>query len=110
MEEAGKMMFLQTKRFDVFRHRVERNPELGLPRDLYTAWSRLDDIPRPLCEVTIFHSDMGNYVEWVHVCQQHRRQGIATEVLEALREKIGDIIVEGTTDEGDGLCESLNWE
>jgi len=98
---------LQTKRLDIFRHRVKRNPKLGLPRDLYTAWHRLEDIPRPLCEVVVWPWKNGNWVEWVHVCQEFRRQGIATEVLDAIKKDLGSVSLSGATSEGEKLCEKM---
>lgn len=79
----------QTERFDIFRVQICRNPELGAPRDLFTAWARKEDLARSLCEVTIFQTSFGNYVEWLHVDEQHRRVGIATEVLSAIEDILG---------------------
>lgn len=99
--------FLQTERFDIFHHRVVRNPKVGLPKEMFTAWYRDDDIPRPVCEVILWPNPYGVYVEWVHVCQEHRRQGIATEVLAALENKLGPFDgLSGATDAGEKFVEA----
>lgn len=92
--------FCKTKRFDIFHHRVVRNPELGLPRDVYTAWHHSEDLPRPMCVVTVY-PDYSNYVEWIEVADDYRREGIATEVCKALREKLGDLTLDGGTEIGE---------
>lgn len=93
--------FIKTKRFDIFKHRVVRNPKQGLPRDVFTVWHRNEDVPRPVCEVVLFFTPYGIWVEWLHVCEEHRRQGIATEVLRALEKKFGEITASGATTAGE---------
>ena len=100
--------FVQTKRFDIFRHRVVRNPEQGLPRDLFTAWYRDEDVPRSVCEVVLFIYPHGIYVEWVHVCARYRRKGVATEVLTALQNKWGPLSMSGITDAGEKFVAAYN--
>lgn len=100
--------FIQTARFDIFRHRVVRNPKQGLPRDVFTAWYRDDDVPRPVCEVVLFVHPHGIYVDWVHVCEEHRRQGIATEVVTALENKWGKLTLFGATDAGEKFVAAYN--
>lgn len=101
---GGYSPFIQTKRFDIFHHCVVRNPNAGYPRELFTAWGRAyDSPPRPVCEVVLWPNPYGLYVEWVHVDEQHRRMGIATEVLRALREKLGKLDMAGATDEGENF-------
>jgi len=104
--------FLKTARFDIFHHRVVRNPELGVPRDMYTAWFHSEDVPKPVCVVTIYtyellepkeNSQFSRFVEWVEVTSDHRREGIATEVLRALRDKLGYLSLSGATDEGEAF-------
>lgn len=93
--------FIKTKRFDIFRHYVVRNPEQGLPRDMFTAWHHSEDVPRPVCEVIVYTHPYGIFVEWIHVCEEHRRQGIATEVLTAIEKKWGALTVTGATAAGE---------
>lgn len=109
--------FLKTARFDIFHHRVVRNPELGVPRDMYTAWFHSEDVPKPVCVVTIYtyellepkeNSQFSRFVEWVEVTSDHRREGIATEVLTALEAAIGQLNLSGATDEGEAFC--AVWE
>lgn len=93
--------FLKTKRFDIFHHYVVRNPKQGLPRDVFTVWYRNEDVPRPVCEVVLFFNPIGNWVEWLHVCEEHRRQGIATEVMRALEKRFGKLTAIGATTAGE---------
>jgi len=86
-----------TKRFDVFCVELLRNPQLGSSREVYLAMSNEHDIPRSLCEVTLF----SDYVEWVHVDESHRRMGIATEIIQAIEFHTGrSLYLEGVTDSG----------
>lgn len=98
--------FLQTQRFDIFHHRVVRNPKLGYPKEVFTAWFRDEDVPRSVCEVTLFPNPFGLYVEWVHVCEEYRRQGIATEVMRALENKFGALDMSGATDAGEAFVDA----
>ena len=98
----GYQPIIQTKRFDIFHTHITRNPLLGAGRDVYTAWYRNDDVPRPVCVVTLFAS----YVEWIEVTQILRREGIATEVLEGLELKYGLLNYESASEEGEAFCES----
>lgn len=107
MSDSKYQPFAQTKRFDIFRHIVVRNPEQGLPRDVFTAWYRDEDVPRPVCEVVLFVHPMGIFVEWVHVCEQYRRQGIATEVLEAITQRWGPLDMTGATPVGEKFVETF---
>jgi GNAT superfamily N-acetyltransferase len=95
--------FLQTERFDIFHHRIVRNPEMGFPKEIFTAWFREEDVPRSVCEVTLFPNPFGLYVEWVHVCEEYRRQGIATEVMRTLERKFGELDMSGATEAGAGF-------
>lgn len=94
---------IQTERFDVWRHSIVRKP--GRPREVYQAWFRDEDVPKPVCVVTV---DGGRgYLEWVHVDEQYRRRGIATEVLRAVDDDIGIETADGVTEAGVRLVESL---
>jgi len=94
---------IQTERFDVFHVHITRNPALGCGRDVYMAWFRDTDVPCSACEVTLF----GNYVEWIHVCEEWRRQGIATEILRGIEALYGPLTLDGVTESGEALVESL---
>lgn len=96
---------LKTARFDIFHQRVVRNPDQGLPRDVYTAWFHCDDVPKPVCVVTIWVENpyIPNYIEWIEVTDDRRREGIATEVLKALRAHLGPLNMAGATDVGDAF-------
>ena len=100
--------FLRTKNFDIFHHRVVRNPRMGLPRSVFTAWFREFDVPRPVCTVTIWDDcPYGAYVEWVYVCEQYRRTGVATEVITALEKELGCLHMSGATTAGKAFVRSL---
>jgi len=90
----------QTERFDVFYVHVERNPQLGCGRDVYMAWHRHEDVPRSVCEVTLW----GNYIEWLHVCEEWRRNGVATEVMRGLEKNVGELDYSGVTEAGEAFC------
>lgn len=103
-EEAYKPL-LKTKRFDIFHQRVVRSPKQGLPRDVYSAWFHCDDVPKPVCVVTIWDECpyYDNYVEWVEVSDDWRRQGVATEVLRALRKALGQLEMIPGSDDGEAF-------
>ena len=98
--------FITTPRFDIFHHRNVRNPKMGHPKEMFTAWYRDEDVPRPVCEVILYPNPYGIYVEWVHVCEEYRRHGIATEVVAALEEKFGTLDMGGATDAGEAFVDS----
>ena len=47
-------------------------------RTVFQAWFHSEDVAKPVCIVTINES-FADFVEWVHVDEQYRRQGIATD-------------------------------
>ncbi len=75
---------------------------------MYHAWFHSEDVAKPACVVTI--SDVPalgyRFVEWISTDEQHRRKGIATEVLKAIEASIGELCVDGATDEGDAFCDA----
>lgn len=105
MREETYKPLLKTKRFDIFYQRVVRNPKQGMPRDVYTAWFHCEDIPKPVCVVTIWAECpyYDNYVEWVEVSDDWRRQGVATEVMRALRKKLGKLDMIPGSDDGEAF-------
>lgn len=97
---------LRTARFDIHRHEITRDNKVGgMPRTVFHAWHHSEDVPKPVCIVTVFEC-FSNYVEWVHVDEHHRRQGIATEVLQAIENEFGALTMEGTTPSGTAFCEA----
>jgi GNAT superfamily N-acetyltransferase len=107
--------FGRTERFDIFRVRVERDPDKYQPRDVYMAWYHSEDFHRPACVVTLWdwtaHSDDKKphvFVEWVEVDELERRKGIGTEVMSFLISRIEGITYTGATEEGEALCEKLD--
>jgi hypothetical protein len=107
--EAIQPVF-QTERFDVFRVTCVRNPALGVPRTVYIAFHRHQDIPRPVCICTVLGKcpiDGLPYVEWLEVTSNDRRTGIATEVLLGVQDFIGPMIAEPVTHAGEKLVEAL---
>ena len=97
---------LRTKRFNIHRHEITRDEKLGgMSRTVFHAWYHSEDVAKPVCIVTI-NECFSNYVEWVHVDEQYRRRGIATEVLRAIENDIGGIMIDGATDEGEAFCDA----
>lgn len=96
---------IRTERFTIFSHEIPRDEKLGgVPRTVFQAWFHSEDIPKPVCIVTVNESFM-DFVEWVHVDEQYRRQGIATEVVRAIECVIPGIVLDGATDAGDAWCD-----
>lgn len=96
---------ITSPRFTIFRHEIPRPDVLGgLPRTVFQAWHHSQDVPKPVCVVTIFEA-FCNYVEWIHVDEQYRRMGIATEVLQAIEAEIGTCDMEGVSESGERFCE-----
>jgi GNAT superfamily N-acetyltransferase len=96
---------ISTERFVIYSHEIQRPQKLGgMCRTVFQAWFHSQDIPRPICIVTINES-MCDYVEWVHVEEEFRRQGIATEIIHAIEGVIPGITLEGATDEGEAWCD-----
>lgn len=94
---------LRTDRFDVHSHEIKRDDRVGgMCRTVFQAWFHSQDIPKPVCIVTINESCM-DYVEWIHVDEQYRRQGIATEVLRAIEKVIPGIELDAGTDAGEAF-------
>ena len=94
---------LRTQRFEIFQASCERTQEGCLERDVYLAFFHSEDIPRPVCTLTIGPL---NYVEWVEVPEGFRRQGIATEVIEAVEAACGLLDMSGVTDSGTAFCDA----
>lgn len=97
---------LRTERFNIHRHEITRDEKLGgMSRTVFHAWHHTEDVAKPVCIVTINEGFL-NYVEWIHVDEQYRREGIATEVLRAIETDIGGVLLDGATDEGEAFCEA----
>jgi len=97
---------LQTERFTIFSHEIPRHDRLGgVPRTVFQAWFHSEDIPKPICIITI-NECFQDFVEWIHVEESHRRKGIATEVLRAIEDIIPGITISGATDAGDAFCDA----
>lgn len=96
---------IRTERFTILSHEIQRDEKVGgMCRTVFQAWFHSEDVPKPVCIVTINESFM-DYVEWVHVDEQYRRRGIATEVLRAIENEIGGIMIDGATDAGEAWCD-----
>jgi hypothetical protein len=115
MRLVNAQKFGRTKRFDVFRVRVKRDPKLGRPRDVYMAWHHSEDLPRPVCTVTLWDWTRQSedkkphvFVEWINVDDEERRKGIATEVMSLLISKIKGLTYSGATEQGEKLCDKLD--
>lgn len=95
-------VFCQTERFDIFKSIVPRREEIGCERMVFQAWFHSEDVPYPACVVTInpANSWFDHYVDWISTHELYRRQGVAREVLEAIQSEIGEIEMDGVTEEG----------
>jgi ribosomal protein S18 acetylase RimI-like enzyme len=97
---------LRTNRFDIHRQEIKRDEKLGgMSRTLFHAWHHSEDIAKPVCIVTVNES-FSNYVEWIHVDEGFRRQGIATEVLRAIEIDIGVLMLDGATEAGEAFVDA----
>lgn len=96
---------LRTERFYIHRIEVSRDEAVGFPRTMFHAWFHSQDVPKPVCVITI-NEGWSNYVEWVHVDELWRRRGIATEVMRAIEQDIGGLTYEGVSDAGEAFCEA----
>jgi hypothetical protein len=93
-----------TDRFTISHVHCDRNDEYGFAgRDVYLAFHRHDDVPRPLCIVTL----CGNWVEWIEVPEGYRRLGIAREVLNGIEQIIGCLELSPVTEEGEAFCNAV---
>lgn len=94
-----------TERLDVFRIEAERNEKLGLPRDVYLAFHRHEDIPRPIVACTIF-CEFSRYVEWLETEERFRRKGYATEMLRGVENFVGQCDCTGVTESGEAFLDA----
>lgn len=100
---------IRSARFEIHKHTINRPKETGgCPRTIYHAWFHTCDVPKPVCIVTINRfstlTSSFNYVEWIHVDEDFRRQGIATETLASIASQLGRLLIDGATDEGEAFC------
>ena len=94
-DDAASPLF-STARFDVFHVAVSHRGAFGSVYDVYVAFARYDQTPRPLCTVTV-----GNrIVWWLHTDREHRRQGIAAEIMQGLEQLVGPLEHSGVTRSG----------
>ena len=99
-----------TERFVIYRHEIKRPEKLGgICRTVFHAWFHSEDIPHPVCVVTVNES-FADYVEWIHVDEAYRRTGIATEVLRAIENKIGCVTLDGATEAGTAFCDAYEMK
>lgn len=92
-----------TERLDVFHVHCTRAEHLGCGRDVYLAFHRVEDIPRPICTVTLW----GNWVEWIETVEDWRRAGIATEMIHGLERHVGVLEMDSATEAGEAFLQSL---
>ena len=99
----GQYRVTRTRRFDIFAHEIFRDPAVGHSRTVYQAWFHSEDVPRPVCILTVNHGCM-DYVEWIYVAEDYRREGIATEVLRACElYRKAEFTMDGTTEAGEAF-------
>lgn len=95
---------ISSERFDIFKTEVECRGTQS-KKFMFHAWFHSEDVAKPTCIVTISEF---NFVEWIHVDEQFRRKGIATEVLQAIENEIGKLILDPVTKEGEEFCKSFH--
>lgn len=96
---------ITTERFIIYSHEIPEIEGVRLPRTVFQAWFHSMDVVKPVCIVTVNES-MFDYVEWCHVEEQYRRQGIATEVVRAINSVVPGLSFEGATDEGEAFVDA----
>lgn len=107
-EQPGRYPIIRTARFNIHSHEIKRDEAMGgMFRTVFQAWFHSADVPRPICIVTINES-FQDFVEWVHVEESFRRQGVATEVMTAIEDLIPGIILDGATEAGEAFCDSYH--
>jgi hypothetical protein len=75
-------------------------------RDVYVAWNRYSEDPRPVCFCVVFPAMQ--WVDWIETREDVRRRGYATEMLAAIEKERGEeLIAEPATELGQLFCESL---
>lgn len=91
-----------TKRLRVFVTVLEPTPH-NTERDVYMAF-RLDE-DRPLVCATCVVCLALNWVDWIEVTSEYRRQGFATELLNGIENDFGAILeISPGSDDGDAFC------
>lgn len=107
MSDDDSATVFVTERLTVSHVHCERNEEIGhLGRDVYIAFHRFEDLPRPLVIVTL----CGNYVEWIEVSEGERRQGYGREMVDGLEKHVGCLEMTGVTDEGEAFVDAVCGE
>lgn len=97
---------IRTERFTIFSHEIKRDENVGgAYRTVFQAWFHSEDVPKPVCIVTV-NEGCGDYVDWLHVDEQYRRQGIASEVVRAIESYIPTLMLEGATDDGEAFVDA----
>ena len=97
---------IRTNRLTIFSIEIPRDKAVGgFPRTVFQAWFHSNDVPKPICNVTI-NEGLLDYVEWVEVDEHFRRQGIATEVMQAIESVIPGITLYGCTESGEAFCDA----
>lgn len=78
----------------------------GLLRRVYFAFDTQSGDLRLAAFVVVSECGYGNYVEWMHVHKDMRRNGVATEILRSIEERAAELTVTGTTFEGERFAEA----
>ena len=95
-----------------FRQRTQNLPNDIDPDDEYWVVEACDPTTsRVLGWATVKKRTESNQglIDWIEVDQEHRRRGIAKELVRAIREKWPNVLVsDGFTIEGEGFVNSLD--
>ena len=95
-----------TEQLVVFRTALPRPVQQnGLIRRVYFAFDAQSEEKQLAAFVVVSECGYGNYVEWIHVHEDRRREGIATRVLRCIEERASELVLTGTTPEGKTFTE-----
>ena len=102
-----------TKRLEVFLAVVEPNPDRDYfigEKDVYLAYRTDDEVAYPVCVCTIcraYGEINWDWVEWIETVEQHRRQGIATELCQGIKRHRGvELEMTGATEAGESFVDA----
>lgn len=83
----------------------------GIDHVMYVATLRNIDWPGPVVVASVFPDDNGtiggHYLDWIETTTPNRRQGFATEMLQALVHHVGKIIIEPASDDGEAWIKGI---
>lgn len=101
----------RTNRLRIYLAVVPANEESGnVERDQFLAYHRFNDRMILVANMIVFRSFVvGDYVEWIEVSDDLRRQGFGTELFRAVEKYYGtELVAEGATEAGEAFVDALD--